>query len=353
MRSYIKKAIAIVLAAVLFAELPMGDYKPEAKAATEQALGTTAASEAATGGSADLNTDGNYTYISELRLFKAGDNREAVLSKARNEGWTIASEGEAPYDLNQFTQRDDIFLGYKTSGKKEDAITDVRMLEMDHGYEWFDYQTIAESQMDKIDVLAADLGVASVEFKNNLKAGSQAAQYAKDYLNYLYFTDSTRDEGTRHNLGDYMASGETDQKTLKKMIIRMNGGSLTLHFMPYNNGTAIDMRYTVVQAFGARYQKHADDVLIFVNAILGAQAQPIQIDINQFLAYEAGVPSAPMNAAGQPIQQYAQTFQQQAPQPAQPVQQAQHAPQARFCVNCGKPISPNAAFCTNCGKKLN
>ena len=126
----------------------------------------------------------------------------------------------------------------------------------------------------------------------------------------------------------------------------MNGGSLTLHFMPYNNGTAIDMHYTVVQAFGARYQKHADDVLIFVNAALGAQAQKIQIDINQFLAYESGVPSAPMNVAPQPAQHV-----QQRPQNAQPVQQ--HAPQARFCTNCGKPIMPNAAFCTNCGKKLN
>ena len=122
----------------------------------------------------------------------------------------------------------------------------------------------------------------------------------------------------------------------------MNGGSLTLHFMPYNNGTAIDMRYTVVQLMGARYQKHADDVLIFVNAILGAQAQKIQIDVNEFLAYETGIPSAPIGAAPQAVPQ-AQTN-------AQPVQSA---PQARFCTNCGKPIVPNAAFCTGCGKKLN
>lgn len=127
----------------------------------------------------------------------------------------------------------------------------------------------------------------------------------------------------------------------------MNGGSLTIHFMPYNNGTAIDMHYTVVQAFGARYQKHADDVLIFVNAALGAQAQPINIGINEFLAYETGVPSAPLNAAAQPVQQ-------QATQYAQPVQRpAQPAPQARFCVNCGAPIMPNTAFCTKCGNKLN
>ena len=119
----------------------------------------------------------------------------------------------------------------------------------------------------------------------------------------------------------------------------MNGGALTIHFMPYNNGTAINMRYTIVQASGARYQKHADDVLIFVNAVLGAQPQPIALDVNQFLAYEAGVPAAPMNVA---------------PQPAQPVQQNPAQPQGtrNFCTNCGAPITPSAHFCIKCGNKL-
>lgn len=125
----------------------------------------------------------------------------------------------------------------------------------------------------------------------------------------------------------------------------MNGGSLTVHFMPYNNGTAIDMHYSIVQAFGAKYKKHADDVLIFVNAALGAQAQPLQIELDQFLAYESGVPAAPLNTAPQPVQQAQPVYQQPVQQPVRP--------QARFCVNCGAPIVPNAAFCTRCGKKLN
>ncbi|MBQ3331611.1 MAG: zinc-ribbon domain-containing protein [Ruminococcus sp.] len=131
----------------------------------------------------------------------------------------------------------------------------------------------------------------------------------------------------------------------------MNGGALTIHFMPYNNGTAINMRYTMVQLVAGRYKKHADDVLIFVNAALGAQAQPLQLDINQFLAYESGVPSAPLNAVPQPMQQPAA---QPAPMQAQPVRQpVQSVPQARFCVNCGAPVAPDTAFCTRCGNKLN
>ena len=120
----------------------------------------------------------------------------------------------------------------------------------------------------------------------------------------------------------------------------MNGGSLTLHFMPYQNGTAIDLRYTVVQLMGARYQRHADDILAFVNAVLGLQAQPLQLDINTFLAYETSAASSsqptPENTLpGQPV--------------TPPVPQPQ---QRRFCTNCGAPAVPCAAFCVNCGAKM-
>ena len=168
MRPFIKKAIALLLAIILFAELPMGDYKPGSKAATTENK-TAVAETAATGSSADVNEPG-YNYVSDLRLYKtSGSNRANVIAQAKAEGYTIATENDTPINLNEFTERDDILLGYKTSAKREEAITDVRMLEMDHGYEWFDYQRVAEMQMDKMDVLAADIGIAAVEFSNNLK----------------------------------------------------------------------------------------------------------------------------------------------------------------------------------------
>ena len=227
MRPFIKKAIALLLAIVLFAELPMGDYNPGSKAAATENK-TDVAAAAATGSSADVSEAGDYTYVSDLRLYKtSGSNRANVIAQAKAEGYTIATENDTPINLNEFTERDDILLGYKTSAKREEAITDVRMLEMDHGYEWFDYQRVAEMQMDKMDVLAADIGIAAVEFSNNLKKKSRAAEFAKDYLNYLYFTDTAKGDGPRHSLGDYLASGDVSQETIKKMLIRMNGGSLT------------------------------------------------------------------------------------------------------------------------------
>ncbi len=159
----------------------------------------------------------------------------------------------------------------------------------------------------------------------------------------------------------------------------MNGGSLTAHFMPYQNGTAVDLRYTIVQAVGARYKAHARDYILFINGILRAQGTLINIPVQQFLDYEARTPSMPrqnfqpaqpqMPPQPAPQQQMpVQPPQQQAPAPQQqmPVQQqapmqqqapVQPAPQQQasrgsFCTKCGAPATPGAAFCTKCGNKL-
>ena len=87
------------------------------------------------------------------------------------------------------------------------------------------------------------------------------------------------------------------------MKYNMNGGSVTAHFMPYQNGTAVNLRYSIVQAFGARYKAHAHDLTLFVNGILRVAGQPIQLDVDRFLDYEAGVPSVAPAQASPALQQ--------------------------------------------------
>lgn len=125
----------------------------------------------------------------------------------------------------------------------------------------------------------------------------------------------------------------------------MNGGSVTAHFMPYQNGTAIDLRYTVVQIAGARYKKHAQDLTQFTDSILGVRAAQIALDVNQFLAYEQGAA---------PVQQITQ----QAPVQQKPAALLRCAscgreatPGAKFCAGCGNPLSQKV-FCTSCGTQL-
>lgn len=125
----------------------------------------------------------------------------------------------------------------------------------------------------------------------------------------------------------------------------MNGGSITAHFMPYQNGIAVNLRYTIIQAFGARYQKHAQDYTAYVDGLLNTKGALIQLPVEQFLDYESRTPSGVLPQQMPPQQQ---PVQQMPPQPAPP-QQAQ----PRFCTKCGAPVTVGSNFCTKCGNKLN
>lgn len=121
----------------------------------------------------------------------------------------------------------------------------------------------------------------------------------------------------------------------------MNGGAVTLHFMPYQNGTMVAMRYSVVQLFGARYEKHATDMTSYADKLLGAGAQwNKQMKMTDFTAYEANlrggapVSSAPAAAGG----------------PVCPNCGSALTPGAKFCVGCGKPVPAAPAVCPNCGR---
>ena len=116
----------------------------------------------------------------------------------------------------------------------------------------------------------------------------------------------------------------------------MNGGAVTAHFMPYQNGTAVDLRYSIVQAMGARYKAHARDYTQVIDSMLGTQGTLIKLDIQQFLDYEARTPSA--NA--------------QPPQKLPVEEPAQQVPTGYFCPDCGTPVAPDDKFCKECGSRL-
>lgn len=175
-------------------------------------------------------------YVSDLRLYTTDPGKgKSAITKAEKEGYTLVNQEGRPVDLNKDTGEDDVLLGYKVSDKKKDAITDIKMLEMDHGYEWFNYQKIAEGQAENTELLASEIMIAGEEFRNNLKNGSRTAKAAKDMLNTLFFTRKIpyRKFGMEYDieesilLGDYLSSGNMEMDMLKKLVIQMNAGALT------------------------------------------------------------------------------------------------------------------------------
>ena len=145
-----------------------------------------------------------------------------------------------------------------------------------------------------------------------------------------------------------------DQPGTYSMKYNMNGGACTLHFMPYKNGSAVNMRFSIAQLAGARYGKYAEDLTQAAANILAKAAYNVNIDVEEFLKEENKVTATQAPTTQAPVAEVVSTPVAEAVPTPVPVAAAQPEPQYkhRFCTNCGTALIEGAAFCTNCGAKI-
>lgn len=99
----------------------------------------------------------------------------------------------------------------------------------------------------------------------------------------------------------------------------MNGGACTVHLMPHQNGTAVNVRYTIVQLAGARYGAYDKELTRYVDQILGVPARDIQLNADSFLLPQNQVtPSTPASNPAPAAAAYIPTPAAYTPTPAAP-----------------------------------
>lgn len=119
------------------------------------------------------------------------------------------------------------------------------------------------------------------------------------------------------------------------MKYNFNGGSCVIRFIPWQGGTAVNLRFSLAQAAGARYEWYDRDLTAAASAIIGVVAQPAKVPVDYFLD--------PANRVA------ANAPQPTAPAPA-PAPKAEVA--GTFCTECGRQLPDDAAFCCYCGTKV-
>ena len=287
MKNRIMQIVAILLAVCLLAEPSLFKVVTNDSAVVKVYAAETAQSNAK-------------DFVSDLRIYQSSSPSKAK-EKAKAEGYTLFEENGNPVDLNEDTDEDYIFIGYKTSADEAEAYRDIKMLEMDRGYEWYNYLKVVEAQMEKIEPQAADIIIAANEMKEKLKAGSRMAKYAKDFLNLMYFTENVENHYNqptekRIALGDWLLSENINTDTIKKIIVQANGGSLTAMYSQlaigvsdngqtwaeritesdvYKDLLAGNLDYATAQAYDKMYYGYANELLPkvqeFTKSCRGAQ----------------------------------------------------------------------------------
>ena len=129
------------------------------------------------------------TYIKDVVLSYGKTAAEAKDWLTKN-GYEILD-----YDLNEgaddtFSTARAVYLGYTTTNDAEEAITDMRLMNMKGGYSVQDYQMLLEDQKANIKLFMDNFIVAINEYRANYKAGQGRAVAAHDMLNLLYDDDS-------------------------------------------------------------------------------------------------------------------------------------------------------------------
>ena len=144
-------------------------------------------------------------YISEVKIFM-GD-----YSAAEAEGYTLLKNGSNPVDLNQNAGggigskgEKAVYLGYKTTKNRSEAITDLALMNMKGGYKTKDYDVLMQQQMSAQIVPFVDSFLAAIEeyrdnYNSDEESNSQRAQYIHDLLNKL-----TDDDCGGAGLGDLL-----------------------------------------------------------------------------------------------------------------------------------------------------
>ncbi len=120
------------------------------------------------------------------------------------------------YDLNadaDYMIDDGVYLIYKTSNNVEDAITDLRVMDMYGGYSTSNYQRQLEASRQKYLQFVNDIRIAASEFKTLYEAGDEMALLAYRQMNYY------KDIGeTDLLMGDFLLNIPSDDAMLTVMM---------------------------------------------------------------------------------------------------------------------------------------
>ena len=141
--------------------------------------------------SAQVFADSLPDYISEVKVF------EGSYDSASKEGFTLLKgEDNKPVDLNQGSGATDIgangnkavYLGYKTTKNRGEAITDLALMNMKGGYDVAEYDALMKKQMhSQIIPFVENFQVTINEYRANYnsadKANKARAVYIHDILN--------------------------------------------------------------------------------------------------------------------------------------------------------------------------
>ncbi len=197
---------------------------------------------------AQVFADSTPEYISEVKI---GMGKDESAAAAALEGYKILKSGDQNVDLNQdagggWGSKGDkvVYLGYKTTTDKTEAITDLALMNMKGGYSVQEYEALMELQMKSqiipfVDNFLAAIKEYRINFSSSNETNKQRAEFVHDTLNKFIDDDTGKGLGdllleeTKYEMGDdaYNKLSEEEKKNhadILTIICQSNGKAIFL-----------------------------------------------------------------------------------------------------------------------------
>ncbi|GEM_PF-1773645 len=174
------------------------------------------------------------SYISDIKIGYGEEGRKALAAAGYNV-WNIdANKGgiytERDEDGKETDYGNAVYIGYKTTMVKEDAITDIGVMNMTGNYSFSDWADEVKSAWEeaarKVDRFQAAIGLFRENYRKAVEekeAGSEELSFpelAYQMMNYYYEDD------TAQNVGDLFLNEDTTDLQLETVFMQGNASIL-------------------------------------------------------------------------------------------------------------------------------
>ncbi len=194
-----------------------------------------------------VNAANTTTYVSEVKI-GIGKTEEEASRDLLSGGYTILKKDGKYADLNEDAGvggmgpgQKIVYMGYKTTTKVEEAVTDLAVMNMKGGYSIRDYEVLMENQLKTQVLPFVNRFIATLdEYRNNLKwnnlVNKARAEYMRSMLNKMVDDDTGMPLGdllmnqTKFEMGDeaynkLSASEKKKHADIVTIIMQANGKS--------------------------------------------------------------------------------------------------------------------------------
>ena len=168
-------------------------------------------------------------YVSEMYIVT-----EEQKKQAEEDGYVVVPNPLYKNLLDEKNGASATYIAYKTTGKAEEAITDIRLMNMNGGWSFAEYEDYLESMKKTAKESANRLWDAILEFRAEWATDPtrENVKLAYDYLNLIYDDDVTGKDGAPMRLGDLLLDESKitgpDDETYTTLFMESNASVLQL-----------------------------------------------------------------------------------------------------------------------------